>query len=364
MIVAFTSPVSTGASFMDWSFNWLLGESNYWHHKYNFIELVSNPLTNRNAHGHKANHPLLVDVEKFIEIETKKNNPFCLMIGYPDPHPPYSKRPPYDKEFNPEDMPVPISFNDANFRKKRGYLWNESVGITEKDLEKQNRISKPMVNLEQMKLFKSSYCSMVKLIDKNVGRLIKKLKDLNIYENTLFIFTTDHGEYMGEHGLMGKDHMLESAYRIPFLMSLPKKIKKHNKNNFLWSNVDFAPTLLELLEIQTKYKFEGKSRAKQFISAEKCLQNNEEYVFLERRNDSARYEVVAAINYEYWYGLRADGKEIFFDRINDKDQRNNLSNDSSILKIKNKLQKVLLNHHLRFHSMHSKWLQNILIKDP
>lgn len=72
MIVAFTSPVSTGASFMDWSFNWLLGESNYWHHKYNFIELVSNPLTNRNAHGHKANHPLLVDVEKFIEIANQK----------------------------------------------------------------------------------------------------------------------------------------------------------------------------------------------------------------------------------------------------------------------------------------------------
>lgn len=78
MIVAFTSPVSTGASFMDWSFNWLLGESQYWHHKFNSIELVSNPLTHRNAHGHKANHPLLVDVEKFIakanqELKFRKN---------------------------------------------------------------------------------------------------------------------------------------------------------------------------------------------------------------------------------------------------------------------------------------------------
>ncbi len=291
---------------------------------------------------------------EFIEIESKKDNPFCLMIGFPDPHPPYKTRSPYDKKFNPEDMPIPKSFCKSIFK---------SIKLSKKRYEKSSR--EGLIEEKILRRYKSGYCAMVKLIDDNVGRIIKKLKEIKIYENTLIAFTTDHGDFMGEHGLLGKSEILESAFRIPFLIKFPNEMKFHKNNKFLWSTVDFAPTLLELLKIKPIHKFDGKSYAKELLLDEKFVIDKEKYVFLEtctRNNENNR---VGLINNEFWYSLNiANSRESLFDRVNDELQEVNLSFDPSFLEIKNKFRKILLDNHKNYSSLHNEWLNKLQFKDP
>ena len=112
---------------------------------------------------------------------------------------------------------------------------------------------------------KASYLGMVKLIDHNIGKLLHQLKASGELENTLIVFTSDHGDYMGEHGLMSKTGMHECTYKVPLLISFPAKISGTKNIDFLWSTIDFAPTILDLLEIDTGIKFEGKSYAEELF---------------------------------------------------------------------------------------------------
>ena len=91
---------------------------------------------------------------------------------------------------------------------------------------------------------------MVKNIDDNVRKIVNKLKKLKLYDDTLIVFSSDHGEYMGEHGQMGKAMMHEPSYKVPMVIKPSKNVKINIPNDFLWSSIDFAPTLLSLLNIE------------------------------------------------------------------------------------------------------------------
>ena len=251
-------------------------------------------------------------------------------------------------------MPIPKSFNKSNFRETK--LFSK---------KRRKKISKEGLREEKiLRRYKSSYCGMVKLIDDNVGRIIKKLKEIKIYENTLIVFTTDHGDLMGEHGLLGKSVIRESAFKIPFLIKFPKEIKFHKNNKFFWSTVDFAPTLLELLGIKPIHNFDGKSYAKELLLDEKFVIDKEKYVFLETCSKQNENNRVGLINNEYWYVLNHDGSESLFDRINDELQEVNLSFNPSFLEIKNKFRKILLDNHKNYSSLHNEWLNKLQFKDP
>ena len=77
----------------------------------------------------------------------------------------------------------------------------------------------------------------VKCIDDNVGKITAYLKNSGLWENTIVIFTTDHGEYLGEHGLMEKNNLYESVYHIPMVMTLPgMSVKSRNCKTWFWQN--------------------------------------------------------------------------------------------------------------------------------
>lgn len=90
-----------------------------------------------------------------------------------------------------------------------------------------------------------AYWGSVSLIDKNVGKMLDTLKQCGIYDNTIIVFTTDHGDYMGAHGMMAKGGFLwEEFINIPFIISYPAKYKPV-KSNALFSLTDVVPTILE-----------------------------------------------------------------------------------------------------------------------
>ena len=248
------------------------------------------------------------------------------MLSYPDPHPPYVTREPYQSLYKPELMPIPETFTD-----------------------KQNELNtgRPIKNKEIFQKKKASYCSMIKLIDDNVGKIIKALKKRNILSNTLIVFTTDHGDYMGEHGLMGKMKMHEAAYHIPMIIHYPNRITLPRQQDFMWSTIDFAPTLLDLLNIKTKTKFEGISHASKLLGkADRAKSDNP--IYLEETNFSnGKFTKIrlGIISNDFWYVQEHGKPKYLYDRNQDQLQKRNLANLPEYETRMSELDKEVNSHH-------------------
>lgn len=91
---------------------------------------------------------------------------------------------------------------------------------------------------------------VVKSLDDNVGRILDYLEDKGMLENTLVVYTSDQGFYMGEHGWFDKRFMYEESMHTPLLMHLPKGLKAKGEIREMVQNIDYAPTFWNLLAFQ------------------------------------------------------------------------------------------------------------------
>jgi len=100
--------------------------------------------------------------------------------------------------------------------------------------------------------------SCIAAVDENIGRLIDYLEAEGLDENTMVVYTSDQGFYLGEHGWFDKRFMYEESFRMPLMMRLPSKIRK-GKIEQLVQNIDFAPTFLELAGVPIPAEMQGVS---------------------------------------------------------------------------------------------------------
>jgi arylsulfatase A-like enzyme len=162
----------------------------------------------------------------------KKN--FFLHVGFEKPHAPFTTTQKYLDQHNPSDYELPKTYND--WYKKGKYPWVPNwvhSGIPKKPQKAKNIMA--------------AYNACITEMDDMVGRVVQALKDNKLYENTIIIYTTDHGEHLFEHGLRGKHNMYEDAVNVPFIVSYPKLFQQNAVNNSLVSFIDIMPTLAELI---------------------------------------------------------------------------------------------------------------------
>lgn len=103
------------------------------------------------------------------------------------------------------------------------------------------------------------YLKTAKAMDDNIGRLMKYLKDNDLLENTLIVYTSDQGFYMGEHGWFDKRFMYEESFTTPLVMRLPKRFNAHGKVKQFVQNIDHAPTFLEIAGVEVPKDIQGTS---------------------------------------------------------------------------------------------------------
>lgn len=101
------------------------------------------------------------------------------------------------------------------------------------------------------------YLRVIHSVDRNVGRIIDYLREHNLLDNTLIVYTSDQGFYMGEHGWFDKRFMYEESFRTPLLMYLPGG--KHGDVNEMVQNIDYAPTFLQLAGAKVPSDIQGVS---------------------------------------------------------------------------------------------------------
>ena len=137
-----------------------------------------------------------------------------MMVGFPGPHCPYDPSHDFPETFDPDDMPdsipeVPedtprLRANNIDGNKRP---WN---GVDYTEFTEANK-----------KKIRAHYCGLVKQIDHEVGEIIEALRSKGLLDNTVIIFSTDHGDYLGDHNLIGKASFYESAMKIPLLVRFP-----------------------------------------------------------------------------------------------------------------------------------------------
>ena len=103
------------------------------------------------------------------------------------------------------------------------------------------------------------YAKVIKSVDESIGRVLDYLEKNDMLENTIIMYTSDQGFYMGEHGWFDKRFMYEESFSTPLLMRLPSRFKKHGKVEQLVQNIDFAPTMLAIAGAEIPSDIQGVS---------------------------------------------------------------------------------------------------------
>ncbi len=183
----------------------------------------------------------------FIEKARENDSPFCVFISTYAPHDPYAVPEEIYRMYDNIPIELPESFSDslndkpAIYRRLRS-VWND---LDDKQLR------------EIIRCY-YSYCT---LIDLQIGRLTEFLKLENLYDDTLILFTADHGDLMGAHGLFCKGvPAFEETYSIPLILKLPDQEMGGYTCGAYANTYDIAPTVLELLDCEKlQNSIDGKS---------------------------------------------------------------------------------------------------------
>ena len=112
-----------------------------------------------------------------------------------------------------------------------------------------------------------NYLSTVKAVDESVGRMLDYLDESGLAENTVVIYSSDQGFYLGEHGWYDKRWMFEESFRMPFLIRWPDKIEAQSSFEHLIQNIDYAPTFLQIAGAEIPAEVQGRSMVPLFESA-------------------------------------------------------------------------------------------------
>jgi arylsulfatase A-like enzyme len=195
----------------------------------------------RNANGGPTYNVVGADAKSFTTdfladkavafIQAHKQGPFCFMLCIPDPHGPNTVRPPYDTMYTHFKFQRPSSANGKG----------------------------AMENMPR-------YFGMVKCIDDNVGKILDALQAAGVLDNTIIVFTSDHGDMCGEHSLVNKGVPFEGSARIPFVIAYPGKIKAGTVIHEALATVDFKPTILALLGLPRDEHDEGRDASGLFLT--------------------------------------------------------------------------------------------------
>jgi arylsulfatase A-like enzyme len=182
------------------------------------------------------------------------DKPFFIQCSFPDPHHPFTPPGKYWDMYNPDDMPIPKTINDGDSNMELFLREQLESGKAIRDTQTPYAVTGREVQEAMALTF-----GMITMIDDQIGRVLAKLKELGLDENTVVIFTSDHGDYMGDHGLMLKGPLhLQGMIRVPFIWSDPDS-RKAKVTSSLGQTIDISSTILERANIKPYWGIQGTS---------------------------------------------------------------------------------------------------------
>ena len=186
----------------------------------------------------------------FLEQHAKGEHgekPFLLKVSYPDPHHPCTPPGKWGEMYNPDDIELPKSFTDKENIKNHKFIGPRS------DHPQFGRMLFHTASEEEARNFTAKTYGMVSMIDDSVGQILAALEKLGMADNTMIVYTSDHGDMMGDHGMIMKGFMgFNGIFNVPLIWKVPGVTPKGAVSDSLVSAIDLAPTILNLSNIDKK----------------------------------------------------------------------------------------------------------------
>ena len=326
---------------------------------------------------------------EWLDNKREKEKPFLLMYHQKAPHRTWMPEEKYFTLFDDKTFTAPSNFYDeyegrpAAAAQEMSIYKNMDVVYDLKMLDKEKEIKTPYRGMFQnqydrmtkeektvwdahydpiIKEFKSKnlkgkdlalwkfnrymqdYLRTIQSVDDGVGEILAYLKENGLEENTIVVYTSDQGFYLGEHGWFDKRFMYEESFRTPILMKYPKEIKPGTVINDLVQNLDFAPTFLDYAGVEIPQDIQGESFRK-LVSGEVSEWRDAIYY--------TYYEYPAEHHVKRHYGVRTDKYKLIhfyydidewelYDLDKDPTEMNNIYNNPEYASVQENMHKRLL----------------------
>lgn len=289
------------------------------------------------------------------------NNPFCLVVGHKATHRTWMPDPKDFGAYDREHFPLPETFyddyasrkaaaaqqmsidkdmrmgydlkmfesweammNDGNFKRMNQEQKKQYSAYYKPIYEKMHaeKLSGKALAEWKFRRYMIDYLNTAQSMDRNIGRVLDYLKEKNLDQNTIVIYLSDQGFYMGEHGWFDKRFMYQESFRTPLVMKYPSLIKAGSHTQASIVNADIAPTLLELAGVKTPSDMQGKSFVPVLKSSKKehrkkifyhYFENGEHAVSPHFGVKEGRYKLIRFYKrVESWelFDLKADPQEL------------------------------------------------------
>jgi choline-sulfatase len=266
----------------------------------------------------------------FLDRHASDDKPFALFLMYLDPHDIYHYKP-GKSDVHTDDVVLGESWKRQDF---------DSVPKIHREFMEINQ-GEFIVNADEetWKGYRDFYRQKVKLYDDHVGKIVKKLKDLGLFENTIIVNTSDHGDMDTFHRLVFKGpFMYEHMMRIPMSVRMPGT-PVHRKSSYNWVNVDTVPTLLELAGTKSP-ECHGQSAAGIIERGDSAP--DRDYVIGQYYGKQTWVNPIRSIRGKGWkYNLYTDWGEELYHLDKDPEEIENLADDPKHAGMKRKLKKQL-----------------------
>jgi choline-sulfatase len=281
-------------------------------------------------------------VGEYLQSRKDLEQPFFLYYNISPPHLPYFDIPDrYKTMYRPEDMPIrENAFIDGkmphDMRVFKSYIYDRKY--YDFGLPFTEDISEDF----DLKHLYALYYGSITWVDDTIGKLLKNIETAGLEEDTIVIFTSDHGDILGSHGRWQKGRVYQEATKIPFLWRVPGTIKGNVVTQQVGSLVDVMPTLLEFLGIKIPEHVQGQNLASIIQGKSEILEKN--YTFIESTVHGAAIRTP-----RYIFGKRRspdnrqlnDERTLFFDLEKDPFELENLENSEQHKDIRFELEELL-----------------------
>lgn len=186
------------------------------------------------------------DANAFIDL--KRSNPFFLFLSFPGPHWPNAACEPYYSMYSPDALKIEEFGHDWSNKPFKHFVQSKSL-CTGNGTYSENDVKKLL----------AVYCGQISSIDTAVGKVVKNLKEQGIYDDTVIIYTADHGNFGGRYGLVGKTGAFyEPLVRVPLIIKGMSEGKTGSKRALV-SSIDIAPTILSYIGEEPPKSMQGES---------------------------------------------------------------------------------------------------------
>ena len=270
------------------------------------------------------------------------DKPFCLMYHHKAPHRNWQPDDKHAGMYQHTDIPVPDTFYDDYTTRSDAARQQEMTIEKHLRVPQDTKIEPPKgLKGRELKKWKyqrymEDYLACVASVDDNVGRFLDFLDTSGLAENTIVIYTSDQGFFLGTHGWFDKRFMYEESLHMPLLVRYPAVIEAGTVNSNLVSNLDFAPTFLELAKTKIPRDIQGESLVPLLKGKTPDTWRTSFYYHY--------YEYPGGHSVKRHYGVRTERYKLihfyydideweFYDLYNDSEEINNLYGDSEFAEI-------------------------------